>query len=279
MKLQNRTNGLRRLGVPGLLIFFLGFAACAAAAGLFSIAEAAQQRSSITVSAAISLKDALSEIGPMYEKRVPGATIVFTYGGSGMLAQQIEQGAPVDAFFPAAVEPMDEVKSKGLLADERPVEIVSNSLVLIAPGKNLTLKSFDDLTLAAVKHIAMGETATVPAGMYAKQTLERLKLFDGVSAKIVYAKDVRTVLTYVETGNADAGFVYATDAETSKKVRVVATAPADSHEPIVYPAAALKNSKNPELAKAFLDFLSGPDALAVFEKHGFVAPEKHAAKQ
>jgi molybdate transport system substrate-binding protein len=119
--------------------------------------------------------------------------------------------------------------------------------------------------------------------MYAQESLQHLGLWGGVTPKIVFAKDVRAVLTYVETGNADAGFVYETDALTSKKVRVVTKVPDDTHAPIVYPAAVLKNSKNPELAKAFLDFLAGADARVIFQEFGFAPPpgaasEKAAAK-
>jgi molybdate transport system substrate-binding protein len=114
--------------------------------------------------------------------------------------------------------------------------------------------------------------------MYARQTLEHLGLFASVEKKIVYAKDVRAVLTYVETGNADAGLVYQTDANTSTKVRVVAVAPADSHDPILYPAAVLRDAKDKAAARAFLEFLQGSDARAVFQKYGFTSAEKSAVK-
>jgi len=149
---------------------------------------------------------------------------------------------------------------------------------LIAPAQAATPHSFQDLTNPAVKALALGETSTVPAGMYARQTLEHLGLFAALEKKVVYAKDVRAVLTYVETGNADAGLVYQTDANTSTKVRVVAVAPADSHDPILYPAAVLRDSKNKPAAHAFLEFLQGPDARAVFQKCGFTSAEKSATK-
>jgi molybdate transport system substrate-binding protein len=150
--------------------------------------------------------------------------------------------------------------------------------VLIAPAQATALRSFQELTGAAVKTIALGEISSVPAGMYAQQTLEHLGLFAAVQKKVVYAKDVRAVLTYVETGNADAGLVYQTDANTSKKARVVAIAPADSHDPILYPVAVLRDSKNKAAARAFVEFLQGSDARAVFQKYGFTSAEKSAAK-
>ncbi len=275
---------IRRLAIAGLLIFF------AAATGIFSSAAAPvatvagpagllafpQQGGSITISAAISLKDALNEIAPMYEKRVPGAKIALNYGGSGTLQHQIEQGAPADVFFSAAEKQIKTMDEEGLLLQGTQRDIVLNTLVLIVPHDSTSVQKIGDLARSEVKSIALGEPNTVPAGLYAQQTLEHLGMLDALRKKIVYAKDVRAVLAFVETGNADAGFVYGTDARTTSLVRVVETAPADSHDEIVYPAAVVKATKNPELAKAFLDFLAGEDARGVFEKYGFMAAEKQA---
>jgi molybdate transport system substrate-binding protein len=269
----------RRLFVAGLLfLFVLG------TAGSFALGAAPQQSSSITVSAAISLKDALDELGPIFQVQQhrknggSGTAVTFNYGGSGTLARQIEEGAPVDVFFSAAEKQMDELAAQGLIVADTRRDLVANALVLIAPAQSTALHSFQDLSNAAVKTIALGETSTVPAGMYARQTLEHLGLFASVEKKIVYAKDVRAVLTYVETGNADAGLVYQTDANTSTKVRVVAVAPADSHDPILYPAAVLRDAKDKAAARAFVEFLQGSDARAVFQKYGFTSAEKSAIK-
>jgi molybdate transport system substrate-binding protein len=151
-------------------------------------------------------------------------------------------------------------------------DMVRNQLVLIAPVSNPTIHSFQDLSNPATKIVALGEPATVPAGTYARQTLEHLGMLATVEKKIVLAKDVRAVLTYVETGNADAGLVYQTDAQGSAKVRIVAVAPTDSHDPIVYPAAILKGAKNLSEAKSFFTFLSGTEAREIFQKHGFLIP-------
>ena len=140
-------------------------------------------------------------------------------------------------------------------------------------------KDFRDLTQPSVRIIALGEPNTVPAGMYGKQTLEHMSLFSAIEKKIVYANDVRAVLTYVETGNADAGLVYITDAKTSRTVRVVAIAPADSHDPIVYPAAVLRNSHNADAAQDFLEFLEQSDARDVFQKYGFASAKRSALKK
>lgn len=173
---------------------------------------------------------------------------------------------------------MDDLAAQELVATETRRDIVANSLVLITPVSSTMVKGFPDLSRSQVSAVALGDPGTVPAGMYARQTLEYMGLLATIEKKIVYAKDVRAVLTYVETGNADAGLVYRTDALSSQKVRVVATAAADSHGPIVYPAAVLKNSKNAAAAREFLDFLQGPEARAVFEKYGFQPSEKQAVK-
>jgi molybdate transport system substrate-binding protein len=259
--------------VAGLLILFFG-----GLAGTLTARVAADESSSITVSAAISLKDSLDEVGHLYATRHPAVKVAFNYGGSGTLQRQIEQGAPVDVFFSAAEKQMDDLAAQELVATETRRDIVANSLVLITPVSSTMVKGFPDLSRSQVSAIALGDPGTVPAGMYARQTLEHMGLFATIEKKIVYAKDVRAVLTYVETGNADAGLVYRTDALTSQKVRVVATAAADSHDPIVYPAAVLKNSKNAAAARDFVGFLQGTEARAVFEKYGFAPAEKPAVK-
>lgn len=235
-----------------------------------------RQPASITVSAAISLKDALDEVAHAYEQAHPGSKITLNYGGSGTLEHQIEQGAPVDVFFSAAKKQMDTLESKGLIVAGMRRDVVANDLVLIVPVSAAFVKEFRDLAGTQVKVLALGEPATVPAGMYAQQTLNYLGLSAAIEKKAIFAKDVRQVLTYVETGNADAGIVYKTDAAISSKVRIVAMASADSHEPIVYPAAVVKSSRDIPGACAFLDFLGGAEARGVFEKHGFSPPEKQA---
>jgi len=227
----------------------------------------------LTVSAAISLKDALDEAKQIYTKEHPDVAIAINYGASGTLQLQIEQGAPVDVFLSAAPKQMDALETKGLLLAGTRKDLLQNEVVLVAPkDSKLGLRSFQDLTRTDVKQVALGEPTTVPAGQYAKETLTSLGIYDTVNAKAVLAKDVRQVLTYVETGNVDAGIVYATDAASSSKVTVVATAPPKSHAPVIYPGAVIKASKNPEAAKSLLDFLAGPRGAAVFQKYGFRTP-------
>jgi molybdate transport system substrate-binding protein len=259
----------------------VGIVLCALCLGTIPGAPAAvggQQEVSITVSAAISLKGALDELGHTYERRHSGIRVTYNYGSSGTLEHQIEQGAPVDIFLSAAEKQMDALESGGLLVEGTRKDLVGNQLVLIVPTTSTMVKDFPDLARPEVKIVALGEPGTVPAGMYAHQTLERLGLLTVTEKKAVYAKDVRAVLTYVETGNADAGFVYQTDARTSSKVRIVATAPLATHDPITYPAAVVRSTKIIAAARAFLEFLESPQARAVFEKYGFTSLEKQARK-
>lgn len=248
------------LSIALMWLFGFGFAAAAP-----------QSKTELIVSAAISLKDALDDVAQLYESANPSISIKTNYGASGTLEIQIEQGAPVDVFLSAAPKQMDALQGKGLLLEGTRKDLLRNELVLIVPANSsLHIASFQDLTHADVKRVALGEPAVVPAGQYAKEALTNLGIYDAVNPKAVLAKDVREVLTYVETGNADAGIVYTTDALTSSKVKIVARAPEKSHAPVIYPVAALKNSRNPAAARAFTNFLSGSQARTVFQKYGFI---------
>jgi len=223
----------------------------------------------LTISAAASLKDSMNEIKQLYEAKNTNVKLTFNFGSSGTLQQQIEQGAEVDIFMSAAAKQMDALESKDLIIKDTRKNLLLNDVVLIVPKDNSTIISFDDLTTDKAKIIALGEPKTVPAGQYAEEVFTKLGMLDKIKSKAVYAKDVTEVLTWVETGNADAGIVYTTDAKTSNKVKVIATAPSDSHKPVVYPAAIIKASKKTDASKAFMSFLSDAKAKAVFEKYGF----------
>jgi molybdate transport system substrate-binding protein len=223
----------------------------------------------LTVSAAASLKDSMNEIKQLYAKENPNVTIKYNFGSSGSLQKQIEQGAPVDVFMSAATKQMDELKEKNLLANDTIKDLLQNDVVLVVPKDSSNVKSFEDLATDKVQKIALGEIKSVPVGQYSQDVLTNLKLMDKVQPKAVYGKDVKEVLTWVETKNVDAGIVYKTDALVSDKVKVVAAAPKDSHKTVIYPAAVIKNSKNADAAKEFLKFLSGDKAKTVFEKYGF----------
>ena len=225
----------------------------------------------LTISAAVSLKDALTEIQANYQKKSPNVKLIYNLGASGSLQKQIEQGAPADIFISAAPGQMNELEKKNLVNKATRKNLVENKLVLIVPqDSKLGLTKFEDLTKPEVKQISVGEPAVVPAGQYAQQVLTKLNVWDQAKAKAVLAKDVRTVLTYVETGNVDAGIVYKTDAASSSKVKIAAIAPEGSHQPIIYPAAVLSGAKNSKAAEEFLAYMAGPEGKKVFEKYGFV---------
>jgi len=227
------------------------------------------QTATLTISAAASLKDSLEALKPIYTKDKANINLVYNFGSSGALQQQIEQGAKVDMFISAATKQMDALEKKGLLVDGTRKNLLTNQLVLVTPPNSTAISDIKDLTSPNVKKIALGEPKSVPAGQYAQQVLTSLKIADQIKSKVVYAKDVRQALNYVESGNADAGLVYLSDAKSTPKVKVVSTAPENTHSPIVYPIAVLKSSKNIDAAKDFEQFLSGNEAKSVFEKQGF----------
>jgi molybdate transport system substrate-binding protein len=224
---------------------------------------------SLTVSAAASLKDALEELKNIARSEGHNFNIAYNFGSSGSLQQQISQGAPVDVFISAASKQMDTLEQENLLLPGSRQNLLTNQLVLIAPKDEQTIKSFDDLSSDRVGRIALGEPNSVPAGQYAQEVLNYYNLLDSVKSKLIYAKDVRQVLSYVETGNVDAGFVYLSDTKQSQQVTIVATAPSESHSPIIYPIAILKESKNPQTAQEFSQFLTSPQAKNIFEQYGF----------
>ena len=166
---------------------------------------------------------------------------------------------------------MDILQKKNLIKEETRRDFLKNQLVLIVPMQSESLLTeFTGLNESTVKQFAMGAPESVPAGQYAQQVLIKSNIYNDVQSKIVLAKDVRTVLTYVETGNVDAGIVYKTDAAVSNKVKIVAVAPEGSHELILYPAAVLASSKQAKAAEEFLDYLTGAESRVVFERYGFL---------
>ncbi|MFA6075146.1 MAG: molybdate ABC transporter substrate-binding protein [Negativicutes bacterium] len=225
----------------------------------------------LNVSAAVSLKDVLVDLQQIYQKNHPQVKVLFNFGSTGSLQKQIEQGALTDIFISAASKQMDELEKQNLINKETRRNLAGNELALVVPqNSTLALTCYQDLDKTVVEKIALGEPSTVPAGQYAQQTLQKINLWDKIKAKIVFAKDVKAVLTYVETGNVDAGIVYKTDTLNNNKIKIIATAPKDSHSPIVYPAAILTDTKQAKTAEDFLTYLFSPDAKVVFEKYGFV---------
>ncbi|MDF2800538.1 MAG: molybdenum transporter, periplasmic molybdate-binding protein [Anaerocolumna sp.] len=222
----------------------------------------------LLVAAAASLQNAMEELQILYKAANPDVTLTFTFGSSGTLQQQIEQGAPVDVFMSAALKQMKALEDGGLILTDTKKELLENKIVLIVPkDSDLEITSFEDILKAPV--IALGEPSSVPVGQYSEEVFTYLGILDKVMEKVTYGKDVTEVLTWVATGNADAGVVYATDAKSSDDVTVVAEAPAESTSKVLYPVAVIKDTKVEEAAKAFVEYLASEEAIGVFEEYGF----------
>jgi molybdate transport system substrate-binding protein len=230
-------------------------------------------KTELVISAAASLQESLLAIQPEYEKSNPHIKLTFNFGSSGTLQKQIEQGAPADVFIAAGAKQMKTLVDKNLVESANQLPLLSNDLVLIIPiDSKIKLEKLEGLTQNEFNHIALGIPETVPAGAYAKETLQHLNIYDALKSKLVQTKDVRQVLTYVETGNTDAGFVYRTDAMTSAKVNMVLTIDAKMHEPINYPAGIVKATKHFKETKNFYQYLQGKEATTVFVRNGFKIP-------
>lgn len=239
-------------------------------ASLFPVTVSGKQKVQLMISAAASLQGPLETIATLYQQDNPDVKLILNFGSSGSLRQQIEHGAPVDIFFPAAVKDMNVLTEKQLVLTETRKDMLRNSMVLVVSEQGEWIKSFSDLTSKRLSQIAVGHPDSVPAGMYAREALTYLELWQEVEGKIIFAKDVKQVLTWVATGNVDAGFVYYTDAKSVDSVKVVAAVPEKSHTPIVYPVAVLKSSLNPKEAGRFIKYLTSAKASKVFVEHGFL---------
>jgi molybdate transport system substrate-binding protein len=237
-------------------------------AAIVNVASASQD---LTISAAISLKNAFEEIGKLFETQNKDVKILFNFGASGDLLAQIKGGAPVDVFASAALKDMDALDSDGFVIKDSRANFVANSLVLVRPASaKISIVSFDDLKKLEVKKIAVGNSKTVPAGRYADEVFQYFKIADAVKDKLVFAENVRQVLDYVARGEVDAGVVYATDAITrASEVAVIAVAPEGSHKPVLYPIAVVKGSKNEKAARGFIAFVRSDEGMKILTKYGF----------
>ena len=231
----------------------------------------------VTVFAAASLQESLTAVGAAWTKRT-GTPVRFSFGASSAMARQIDQGAPADLFISADEEWMDWLAGKGGIVPATRRRLLSNQLVLIAPaGSRTTLKVGPGMPLAkalGAGRLAVADTTAVPAGKYAKAALISLGAWDSVDDKLLPGENVRAAMAYVSRGEAPLGIVYATDARSDPKVRVVGVFPASSHPPIVYPAALVKGSGTPTYGSLmpimhFFGYLQGPQASAIFKRYGF----------
>lgn len=224
----------------------------------------------LTVSAAASMTDALQEIQKAYEESHFNVKINFNFGASGALQQQIEQGAPVDLFLSAAAKNMKALVDKQLIDSNEQLNLLKNELVVVVPADSpANIQSLKDLSSSDIGKLAIGIPESVPAGNYAKEALTTENMWNVLESKTVQGKDVRQVLQYVETGNADAGFVYKTDALTSSKVKIALTVDPASYPAIEYPIGIVKATKYHEEAEEFYNYLQTQAANDVFTKYGF----------
>jgi molybdate transport system substrate-binding protein len=221
----------------------------------------------IFVSAAASLTDAVKEIGARFEKET-GTKAVLNFSASSLLARQIEEGAPADVFISADEAQMDRLQKQ--IVPESRRDLLTNTLVaIVRQDSALHLDKLSDLANAAITRIAIADPKAVPAGVYAREVLTKAKLWEGIANKIVPGENVRATLAVVESGNAEVGFVYKTDALSSSKVRVAFETPADLAPKIVYPMAILSSSTHRPQASKFLDYLKTEPSAETFRRLGF----------
>lgn len=225
---------------------------------------------SVTVFAAASLTESLGKIAAQYERET-NDKIVFNFGGSSLLARQIEEGAPADIFFSADEAQMDRLQNKGLILAATRLSRLSNLLVIIvAADSSLSIASARDLAKPSVRRIALADSQAVPAGVYAREYLRKENLWVAVESKVVPTANVRGALAAVESGDVEAAIVYKTDAAISKKVKIACEVRQADGPKISYPMAVLKDAPEAVAAKKFLQYLNSPTAGKVFTEFGFI---------
>ena len=224
----------------------------------------------VNVSAGAGLTDAISEINVLYKQGRPDITVIANFAAAGPLQQQIENGAPADVFISPSPKHMDMLEAKHLIIENTRRDLLRNKVVLIIPGDStLGITGFKDLTGGMVKKVAIGDPESVPVGMYAQEIFIEYGIMDALKSRLVLAGTVRQVLQYVESSNVDAGVVFMTDAKTSPDVQIVANAPDDINNKVVYPVAVIATGKDRTAAVDYEEFLFGSQAGSVFEKYGF----------
>ena len=268
----------KKIIIAILAIFIVVCAASTVSAGLFDFLGGDNSTNStdlngkeINLAAAASLKNVYDEkLNPMFEQKYPGVKVTPTYASSGDLQTQIENGLEADVFMSAANKQMDALAEKGLIDNSTNVQSLENKVVLIVPAdSNSNISSFDDLKNVN-GNIAIGDPESVPAGQYAQEVMNNTGIWSDVESKLSLGTDVTAVLNQVAEGSADCGIVYATDAKSNDKVKVVCEAPEDALKtPVIYPVAVLKDSKDADAAKIFLEFLQSKEAQDVFVDYGF----------
>lgn len=233
--------------------------------------EDEQEAVELLVAAAASLEYSFKdELIPLFEEQHKGITVKGTYDSSGKLQAQIEEGLEADVFMSAAPKQMKALDEQTLMDSDSITDLLENKIVLIVPADgDAKVTSFEDINKA--ESIALGDPESVPVGQYSQQALTNLGVWDEIQPKVSFGTNVTQVLNWVAEGSADCGIVYATDAATTDKVTVLGEAPEGSLDSkVIYPVGVVASSANPKEAQLFVDFLGSPEAIAIFEKYGFV---------
>ncbi|MBE6049545.1 MAG: molybdate ABC transporter substrate-binding protein [Clostridium sp.] len=251
--------------IKKLLLISIAAALLIPAYGCDNTNKKDEEKIELTISAAASLKEVMGEIEKEFTKDNPNIKLSFNFGSSGSLQKQIQEGAPSDIFISAGENQMLQLEKDQLIDENSLSNLLNNQLVLISSSDNI--KTMDDLK--NVSHIAMGEPTSVPAGKYADESLTSLNLKDSLAPKLVYGKDVKEVLAWVLSKDADAGFVYKSDTYNVDSINVVDTIGDEYHSPINYPIAIIKETKNHDAAKTFEDYLFTNNAKELFDKYGY----------
>ena len=233
-------------------------------------AEIPAEKIELTILAAASLTDVCDELKAQFEDENPSVSISISYGASGALQTQIEEGAPADVFMSAATKQMTALDEEGLMDSDSIVELLENKVVMVVPkDSDTSISSFEDAATDAVTMIGLGEPGSVPVGQYSEEIFESLGILDAVKEKANYGSDVRTVLSWVETAAVDCGVVYATDAYVTENVDIICEAPEGSCSKVIYPVGIVAASEHPDEAAAWLAFIQREESMELFASYGF----------
>lgn len=234
---------------------------------LFTLAQA--PAGALTVSAAVSLTDALEDVARAY-RTAAGGSVTFNFAGSNVLSRQIVNGAPVDVFISADEAQMDVVEQAGLTVAGSRAAVAANRLAVVISAQAPAITTLEELAGTRIRRIAIGDPAAVPAGVYAREYLTRVGLWPRLAQKIVPTANVRAALSAVQNGSTDAAIVYATDATPFEGLRTVVVVSGPESPRIVYPAAVVRTTRQADAAARFIGFLRGPAAQLIFRRHGFL---------
>ncbi len=227
------------------------------------------ERDELTISAASSLREPLKIVAQSYEKSFPESGLIFNFGGTGSLSRQIINGAPVDVLLSAAEDEITVLINFGQILPDSHRILLTNRLMVVTPPDSEKISDFNQLALPEMRRIAIGEVYSAPVGQYAKEALENLGLWEKLKPKLIYAKDALQVLSYVETGQVDAGIIYKSDAIRTGLDSSALEIPAEIHSPIRYSGGIVATTQNKEKAARFLNYLSTDEAQVIFQSHGF----------